>query len=600
MSTRSEIDKKCEIILAKNSQIIGDDDRINSFVIVRTSYQLHGKKVPESVLNKLNKRLKKKHTDPETEKIFSEVDKVVEAVKNEELLAREMRTADLPEYLYYDKNGNLRIEMKKYARYLQKSLNIIYYPTSEQLFIYDEKSHCYRSENTGNEIDIQILKLLEERDMDSSRLTYISEEITKHLKSMENQEKYPFNNSKNTIPVKNGILKLNYETGEVTLLPHGPDHHFNYTMNAEWNPDEDGTAAKNIIRQWVSEENVDDIIQIPAQAIVQKQTRQQLKRSTLLIGIPNTGKSKCIYLIQSTMGEQYISSVSLQEMSSSQFATGSLENAILNIVDDMDSIGLNSVSRFKDLTGGVFHGIERKGKQPYPGIITCGWLFSCNFPPSVVEKVKRDTAFWIRWNVLLFKHVFPEVSVESKKEIITDEIRSSFLKCIVEMVIKVHQNGKLISEHAISDVMTKWISNCDTVMDFIDNAGFEPVPSGGEPVYYVKENLKNVYEQYCAKVGFDAGLILMNKSAFYSTMQNHGFYQIRRELPLPDGSRRTFECFKSWMKPAGKENIDGNYYVKSNNDSFGEINIVGTCLLENIINKVNYSEILKTPTSQHV
>ena len=591
----SEIREKCDIIVSKNSPIVGEH-RISDFITVRAAFKLRDKNVPITILKKIESRLGGvNHTDEEVDKIFEGVKKICDIIIEENKKEKALIAAELPEYLYYDHYGKLRIEMKKYARYLQRALNIIYYPIADELFVYDTKSHCYRKESVGNEIDITILKLLEEKDMDSSRLIYISEEIDKHLKSMENQEKYPFNTSTDTIPVKNGVLKLDYKNDTITLLPHGPEHHFNYTMNAEWKEGEDGEAAKNLIRQWVDEKNVKDIIQIPAQAIVQKQVRKQLKRATLLIGIPNTGKSKIIHFIRSTMGEQYISSVSLQALAGNRFCTGNLEEATINIKDELSNDGLTSVDKFKDVTGGIYNDIERKGKQPYAGIITCGWMFACNFAPTIMEKIKRDAAFWKRWNIIVLHNVFPETTVEGKEDdkIVTDEIRSSFLKCIVDMVMEIHKKGKLISEHSIDEVMTEWISHSDTVVDFIDNAGFVSV-TNGEAVWYVKENLQNIYQQYCVNAGFDTKLILTSKIAFYATMQNHGFFPLTREIRMQDGTRKTFECFKAFKMPAGEKNkTDGHYYIKTENDKFGEINPISYAVFDNVVNKVDISQITK-------
>jgi len=212
MSIRNDTIEKADVIMAKRSPIVGED-RVKSIVIVKAAYQLRGKNLSDKKYKELCDRMDDPHTDEEVDKIFSGVKAIVSAIKLEEDNERELKAAELPDYLYYDDKGNLKIEMMKYSRHLQATLNIIYYPTAHQLFTYDAKAHCYRSENTGNEIDNSIVKMLEERSMDSSHLRYISDEIVKHLKSMDTAEEYPFNSSVNTLPVENGILEINYKTG---------------------------------------------------------------------------------------------------------------------------------------------------------------------------------------------------------------------------------------------------------------------------------------------------------------------------------------------------------------------------------------------------
>lgn len=598
MSIRNDTIEKADVIMAKNSLITGED-RVKSIVIVKAAYQLRGKNLSDKKYKELCDRMDKPHTDEEVDKIFGGIKAIVGAIRLEEDNEKQLKASELPDYLYYDDKGNLKIEMMKYSRHLQTTLNIIYYPTAHQLFTYNKDAHCYRSETIGNEIDKTITLMLEERGMDSGHLRYISDEITKHLKSMGVTDEYPFNNSKNTLPVENGILEFDYEKGTTRLLPHGPQHRFDYVMGASWNSEVGCDMARNLIKTWVKEENVNDIIQIAAQSLVQKQLCQQMKRATIMIGLPNTGKSKCKTLITSTMGDQYISSLSLQDIAGDKFANGSLERATLNFVDDMDSVPLHSCSKFKDLTGdSATHKIERKGIQDYTGVVMCGWAFTCNFPPTVTEAVKRDAAFWRRWNVVYFDNVFEGVDIRFEEKVYTPELRSSFLKCIVDMVIKIHQTGKLVSEHTMEDVMTKWLSKCDSITDFIDSGRFTPVEKGGEPILYLKSKLFEVYQRCSIESGFGADQIITNKTAFYTTMQNHGFIHQRPEA-LVKGVRTTTECFKSWRRPSGSIKSDGNYYMKeANEDKYGIINEVGTCLYG--YEKVDTSSIIRGPSETGV
>jgi phage/plasmid-associated DNA primase len=345
----------------------------------------------------------------------------------------------------------------------------------------------------------------------------------------------------------------------------------------------------------VPEDKIDVLIQIGAQALVQKQLSTQLKRATMIIGIPNTGKSKLKNLLGSTLGTRSISSVSLQDISDDPFVTGALEKSVLNFKDDMDRVPLQSVSNFKDFTGDAAnHMINRKMESQYPGNINCGWAFTCNFPPSVTEKIKRDTAFWKRWNLVFFNNVFPDVDADFEKRTYTPSLRSSFLKCIVNMIIVIRKTGHLVVEQPVEYVMSEWLSRCDSVSDFLETGLFVDVERGDDPIYYIKESLFNVYQQVSVGAGFESENILQNKTAFYSTMQNHGFIPTRKESSeFIDGKaeRRTYECFKSWLRPAGNKMNDGHYHIK-----LGQINPVSHCLFEN--KSVDLSNILEQTTTR--
>lgn len=600
MSIRDDINKKCEFLLSTSSQIVDTENdkkhRVNSYATIRTYYKLNGKTISDKKNKEIQSRIQPALTDDEMREVFDIVDASVKAVIEGEKKDREIKQNALPNFLSYDEKGILKVDMIKYSDFIQKSLNVVYYSEANQLYVYSKEDKFYRPEKIGNEIDVMIRKLFEDNNLDSSHLRYYSDELRKHLKSMFIHESYPFNNSNDTLPVQNGVLQFDYENGNVTLLPHGPEHLFDYIMGAGWDANATEDEAKNLMRQWVPEDTINVLIQIGAQSLVQKQLNVQLKRSTLIVGLPNTGKTKFKKLLTSTLGTPFISSVSLQDISDDPFVTGSLEKSVLNFKDDMDRVPIQSVSNFKDFTGDATqHMINRKMEPQYPGNINCGWAFTCNFPPSVTEKIKRDTAFWKRWNLAFFNHVFQDVDADFEKRVFTASLRSSFLKSIVNMMITIRRTGHLVVEQPVESVMTEWLSRCDSVSDFLETGLFVDVERGDDPICYIKESLFNIYQQVSVNAGFESENILQNKNAFYSTMQNHGFIPTRKECSeiSDDGKtqRRTYECFKSWLRPAGNKMNDGHYHIK-----IGQINLVSNCLFEN--RSTDISNILTQPTTR--
>ena len=135
--------------------------------------------------------------------------------------------AILPGYLQvkFTKKGEATpfyaIDSCAYSDYLSHHFNVINFKGI--LYIYDAKKSLYRQHL--NEIDTHIRDTFVEYRM-ADRFPVVLKDVTAHMHSMGNYPEYPFNNSPDTIPVSNGIVKINYDTGHTEILPHGQEHLF--------------------------------------------------------------------------------------------------------------------------------------------------------------------------------------------------------------------------------------------------------------------------------------------------------------------------------------------------------------------------------------
>ena len=59
-----------------------------------------------------------------------------------------------------------------------------------------------------------------------------------------------------------------------------------------------------------------------------------------------------------------------------------------------------------------------------PGKIPCVYAFTCNRPPTITQKVRTDSAFWERWNYIVFPYSF-DVDGMFYEKTFTPELLSS-------------------------------------------------------------------------------------------------------------------------------------------------------------------------------
>jgi len=399
----------------------------------------------------------------------------------------------IPSYIYSttdEKTGDVtnRIDYAGYSSFLSNHFHTVYF--NKTLFVYDYGVHFYREQT--NEIETHVRNTCIEHHISGKLVTHVLE-LRMHLTSMGAEIDYPFNCSSSEIPVQNGVVKIDYETGEVVLLPHGPTHMFTYKLSVTYDPSIRNCVAIPLLKRMVEPGNIKTLIQIPAQALLQMQTGHAYKKAYLLQGEPHAGKTSYLKLLYMMFGDDFTTAISLQQLCTDRFVGGNLEGKLLNIYDDLEDVALEVIDQFKTLTGDCRHGIERKYAAKYTGKVTAVHIFTCNYPPEYPEKVKRDSAFWTRWEYIKFPFVYP-VNPNFYSEWYTSETVSSFFNLILAAMVTIRKRG-LLSNSDIQEVMSSWSVNSDPLYSFIEYM-FEQNPSKKQS-YYSKPKLLREYLKWC-------------------------------------------------------------------------------------------------------
>jgi len=458
-----------------------------------------------------------------------------------------------PSYIYVttdEKTGKsvTRINYAEYSSFLKNHFHIIYF--NKTMFIYDFGSHLYRKQT--NEIETHIRDTCVD-NLVSGKLASHLLELKSHLTSMGSFSEYPFNTNSTMIPVDNGIVKIDYDNNELSLIPHGPEHLFTYKLLITFDPNIKNCKAIPLLKRMVESENVKTLIQIPAQALLQMQTGHAYKKAYLLQGEPHAGKTSYLKLLYRMFGDDFTTAISLQQLCTDRFVGGNLEGKLLNIYDDLEDVALEVIDQFKTLTGDCRHGIERKYAEKYTGKVTSVHIFTCNYPPEYPEKVKRDTAFWERWEYIKFPYAYP-VNPNFYTEWYTPEMLSSFFNLILSAMITIKKRG-LLSKSDSQEVMTNWSVNSDPIYEFL-SWGFGRNTDTRNPNHYSKEKLHNYYLDYCRAHSIPDYKTKISLKAFTTTLQPHGFLPIRLRV-----KGDSYEVFATTVYKQNPETLKDLDYV---------------------------------------
>ena len=441
---------------------------------------------------------------------------------------RALQARRLPPFVYEGEDshglpsGKYHFDYYMLSEHLHAEFHTVYY--IDTLFIYDTENHMYHE--SRNEIDTCVRDLKNENNI-TDLLTKIMKEVYCHLKSMGNHQTYPFNNSTQSFPVKNGVLRYEFTSKHIVLLPHGPEHLFTYKLNVNYNAHIPMCLVMNVLRQWVDEDHTLSLVQIPSQAIIQMQYGLSYKKAHMLQGEPNAAKSTFIELLMLFFTKDYYAQVKLNQLLNDRFVGGSLENKLINIYDDIEDIKIDSVESFKTFTGSCNQPIERKHKQGYTGKISAVHLFSCNFPPSYDSAIKKDAAFWKRWEYVIFPNSFKTDPLWIQRTF-TEDFLSSFLNVVLWGMIRILNTGELLFVSDVDRVMDKWSYNSDPIYSFIQR--FFINNSTTVTAVMDKEKLFDLYKEHCKDKKIDEMKQKQTITAFSNALQVHGILPNRRVI----------------------------------------------------------------------
>ena len=265
---------------------------------------------------------------------------------------------------------------------------------------------------------------------------------------------YPFNDYKNALPVENGVVIFDFDSGKCKCVDHDPKlYKFNYKIPLKYDSSVKNTIIYDMLMGYT--EAPDKLIQILAQCFMQAMGHGPYKRAYLIYGKKNSGKTTFVELMERIVGHDGFCDISLDKINQ-RFKIASLEGKLLNLHDDMGYFTLNDTGTFKTLTGRRQHDIERKGVQPYTATLNAVHVFTTNTPAKFDSRIKTDEAYWERWEFITFGNEYG-MKGDFKDEIFTPENLTAFLNVVIDEMLKIGQNGKLSSDPDWFETREKWM-----------------------------------------------------------------------------------------------------------------------------------------------
>lgn len=331
------------------------------------------------------------------------------------------------------------------------------------------------------------------------------------VKTLDELNAYP----SSWINFRNGM----YDPVGREFHPHSPDYFSLNQVPHSYDPDsyKEGTLIEDWLNRYVcpAPDAREMFLQYAGYCMTADSSRQVF---LFLRGVPRSGKSSAINLIEAMVGTENHSSLSLEQFGE-RFTAFSLVGKLLNSCADVSSKALNDVSLLKRITGADTITAEQKGKDAFPFKPYAKLLFSCNELPIV--NGERTHAIYDRSLFLSMDTPVPEEErFPDFDKLLIDEI-DYFIDICVKALGRMYESGRGIIPSADTlEVRSRLQRESDTTEAWLQS-GYVLV--GGDD-YRIKTSVAFYeYDRFCQEEGRTA----LTKMKFFKALQEKGFSKVK-------------------------------------------------------------------------
>lgn len=364
------------------------------------------------------------------------------------------------------------------AEYLKGiySVKTIHGTKMREIFIYKDGVYIAGEETLKKEIR-EIL-------IESCNIHY-SKEIIEAIKDCTGANRKEFSVDPNLINLQNGVLDI--KSG--VLIPHDPQYVFFNRFPVIYQKEAECPAIKKYLSEVLDENQIPIIQEWLGYALHRDYF---IKKAMVFLGEGDTGKTTLISLCSSFFGENNISGVSLQSLTSDKFACAHLYGKHINLIDDLSAKDVNDNGAFKMATGAGFITGEKKFGDQFQFKNYAKLTFACNKIPDV--KDTNDDAYFNRWIVMRFDKVIEKENQDKRliHKITTAEELSGLLNFTLEGLRRLIEKEKFSYEKDALEIKTEMLRSASSTAQF----AYECLEEATMDEWTSKENMYQAFLKY--------------------------------------------------------------------------------------------------------
>ena len=292
------------------------------------------------------------------------------------------------------------------------------------------------------------------------------------------------------IAFRNGILDIT--SGE--MQPHTPEIVITNKIPWDYNPAASSTLVENTLNKIACNDAA-------IRALIEEMIgycfyrSNAYKKSFLLVGDGDNGKSTLLYAVKEILGEGNISALDLKELGD-RFKTAEMFGKLANIGDDIGDEFIANPAIFKKVVSGERVSAERKGRDPFEFNPYVKILLSANDIPQIKDKTG---AVVNRLIILPFNAVFtrddPDFNPTIRQDILQMECMECFIRLGVEGLKRIISNKGFTKSEATEQAAQEYDLMNNPIKGFFAEQ---------EEDYIFRATVDEIYlayQEYCRGIG---------------------------------------------------------------------------------------------------
>jgi len=342
----------------------------------------------------------------------------------------------------YDKNDNIKgISIDKFTEYLLTTFDFktIYGMKSENIYFFEDGIWKPKGR--------KIIKTEAERVLGEWCKNNLIMEVVEKIKRQTAIDIEDFNQiPEGLICLENCVLDLNKNK----TLKHSPEHFFKTKLPLTHDPKAECPAIEKFFSEVLYPEDI---------PLIQEWFGYHLynsyfeKKAVILFGDTDTGKTICLNLLNTFIGERNRTGLSLQKITiGKSFDIMHLKDKYANTYDDLSSKDLSDNGGFKIATGGG----SISGEQKFGDHIEFKTFAKLTFATNKIPPVKDidDNAYYKRWLPIAFDNQIKEKDQNKTiiQDLTTSKELSGLLNYAIKGLLRLRKNNGFSFNKSISEV----------------------------------------------------------------------------------------------------------------------------------------------------
>jgi len=368
-----------------------------------------------------------------------------------------------------------KIEHNRIAEDLIKEYSLKSMKDTQELFYYDETTQAYA--NYGDAFIRKELELLIP-EIDTRNVNEILQKI-KRKTSISRQDF----DATNSLKLSNGLLDLT----SFELMDHSPKYLVLSHIPVEFNRDAKCPKILRFLGQVLRPKDVFTLMQFVGYCLVRS---SKFEKALFLIGPGDNGKGVLIKLIESFLGEENVSHVSLKEFSGDMYSRADLYGKLANTCADLEIKESKDISVFKQMVSGDSIRAQRKYENAFTFRNRAKSIYSSNHVPIVVNP---GYAWYKRIIPMAMTATFTEnKNVNLIDELTTAKELSGFLNLVIIALKQLTKQGEFANISDVREISRLFDEDRNSVKDFVSTMCVREISC-----YEKRYDTYNAYKQFC-------------------------------------------------------------------------------------------------------